>query len=383
VTENDSHGQFIWLIAEYYRYTGDRALVERMWPRIAAAVAHMDSLRGERRTAEWRAPEKRKFYGLLLPSISHEGYPNPMHSYWDDFFGYRGYADAAYLAEVLGRGNDRARYAAARDTFGRDLAASIAAAMAEKGIDYVPGCAELGDFDATSTTVALTPTDAADLLPEAAIRATFERYWAFFRDRRDGTLEWSAFTPYEVRTIGSFVRLGWRGRANEALDYFMAHRQPAGWRQWAEVAHRDPRAPRYIGDMPHTWVGSDFVRSVLDMLVYERARDSSLVIAAGVPRSWLVHGTAGDSGGVGESSPLQVRDVGTVHGPVRYSMRARGDAVETSIEPGPRIPPGGLIVIPPARVPFRSATVNGAAAPITPEGGVVVRALPARVVMRP
>jgi hypothetical protein len=371
VTENDSHGQFIWLVAEYYRYTQDRALVERLWPRIVAAVGHMDSLRGDRRTAEWRTPGKRRFFGLLLPSISHEGYPNPMHSYWDDFFAYRGYLDAVFLAGVLGRGAERTRYAAARDTFARDLAASIAAAMAEQRIEYVPGCAELGDFDATSTTVALTPTDAADLLPDAAIRATFERYWTFFTDRRDGRLEWDAFTPYEVRVIGSFVRLGWRDRANQALEWFMGHRNPPGWRQWAEVAYPDPRAPKYIGDIPHTWVGSDFVRSVLDMLVYERARDSSLVVAAGVPWSWI------------ERDGVAIRDVGTIHGPVAYTLRATGDSVEVALAPGMRMPPGGVVVVPPARRPFRHATVDGVVAPITSEGGVVVRALPARVVLSP
>jgi hypothetical protein len=371
VTENDSHGQFIWLIAEYYRYTGDRALVERMWPHVAAAVAHMDSLRGERRTSEFRAPDKRKFFGLLLPSISHEGYPNPMHSYWDDFFAYRGYADAAYLAQVLGRRTELPGYTAARDTFGRDLGASIAAAMAEKHIDYVPGCAELGDFDATSTTVALTPTEAADLLPDAAIRATFERYWKFFTERRDGKLEWEAFTPYEMRVIGSFVRLGWRDRANEALEWFMDYRNPPGWRQWGEVAYRDKRAPKYVGDIPHTWVGSDFVRSALDMLAYERGRDSSLVVAAGVPWSWIEHERIG---------AYKIR---SIYGQIDYSMRASGDSVELELGATLRIPRGGIIVIPPARRPFRTATINGKPARITSEGGVVVRALPARVVLSP
>jgi len=370
VTENDSHGEFIWLVAEYFRYTGDRPLVERMWPRIAAAVAHMDSLRGERRTDEWRTRAKRKFFGLLLPSISHEGYPNPMHSYWDDFFAYRGYVDAAYLAGVLGKTADLARYAAERDTFARDLAASIAVVRGEKSIDYVPGCAELGDFDATSTTVALSPTGAADLLPEKAIRSTFERYWKFFRDRRDGLLEWEAFTPYEVRTIGSFVRLGWRDRANEALRYFMTYRTPPGWQQWAEVAYRQPRAPRYIGDMPHTWVGSDFVRSVLDMLAYERGRDSALVIAAGVPWSWLRDG-------------VEVSGVRTTLGALGYAMVARGDTVDVRLEPGLRVPPGGIVVAPPARRAFRRATVDDVSTPLTADGAVIVRRLPARIVMSP
>ncbi len=382
VTENDSHGQFIWLVAEYYRYTGDRGLVERMWPHVAAALSHLDSLRAERRTREWRTPEKRRFFGLLPPSISHEGYANPMHSYWDDFFAWRGYVDANFLAGVLGREADGARYAAARDTFARDLAASVAATMDEKHIDYVPGCAELGDFDATSTTVALTPTGAADLLPARALYDTFERYWKFFADRRDGRLRWDAFTPYEMRVIGAFVRLGWRDRAHQALRYFMAHRRPPGWRQWAEVEYREPRSPRTLGDLPHTWVGSDFVRSVLDMLAYERGADSSLVVAAGVPWSWIAPDTA-RSGRVRTDSGVRVEDLRTIYGPLRYVLRARGDTVEVRIGGALRVPPGGIVVQPPARVEFRAARVNGVPAPVRPDGSVIVRALPARLVMRP
>jgi hypothetical protein len=37
---------------------------------------------------------------------------------------------------------------------------------------------------------------------------------------------------------------------------------------------RDPRHARFLGDMPHTWVGTDFVRSVQEMLAYEREPDA-------------------------------------------------------------------------------------------------------------
>lgn len=47
-----------------------------------------------------------------------------------------------------------------------DLEASVAEAMAVHGIDYVPGCANLGDFEANSTTIALDPCAAAALMPE-------------------------------------------------------------------------------------------------------------------------------------------------------------------------------------------------------------------------
>ncbi len=373
VPEHDSSGEFIFLVAEYLRYTGDRGRAEALWPRVARAAAYLDSLRQERRTAEFRAAGKRHFFGLLPPSISHEGYSaKPMHSYWDDLFALRGFKDAAYLAGALGRRAEQARWAAVRDGFGRELGASLAAAMAAHRIDYLPGCADLGDFDATSTTIALDPVQAGALLPPRSLERTFERYWRFFRDRRDGRAEWEAFTPYEMRAIGAFARLGWRERGAELLEFFMRHRRPPGWAQWPEVVRSDARAPAFLGDLPHTWVGSDFVRSTLDLLAYAREADSSLVVGAGVPWGWL----AGTSG-------VTVRDLPTPYGRLGFTLRARGDTVEAEIASGLRVPRGGIVVSARAARPWRRASVNGAPAPVGPGGVVVVRRLPARVLLRP
>ena len=91
--------------------------------------------------------------------------------------------------------------------------------------------------------------------------------------------------------MGTFVRLGWRQRAQELLDFFFADRRPPGWNQWAEVVGREPRQPRFVGDMPHGWVASDFIRSALDLFAYEREADNALVLAAGLPCSgWRARG---------------------------------------------------------------------------------------------
>ena len=371
VPEHDSDGEFIYLVAEYFRHTGDRALLERTWPAVERAAAYLDSLRQLRRTAEWRAPGKEEFFGLLPPSISHEGYSaKPMHSYWDDLFALRGFKDATYLAGVLGHAEDAARLAAVRDEFQRELAASVRAAMERHHIDYVPGCADLGDFDATSTTIALDPVQADSVLPRAALERTFERYWQFFRERRDGVKPWEAFTPYEMRTIGAFARLGWRERADSLLDFFMKYRRPPGWQQWAEVAWHDERTPHFIGDLPHTWVGSDFVRSVLDLFAFESESDSTLVIAAGVPLAWVT-----------EPPGLSVRGLSTSLGPLTCALRARGRGIEARIEAGLRVPPGGIVLRAPGS--FRRAAVNGSPATVGPAGEVVLRELPATVVLSP
>lgn len=364
VPENDSHGEFIYLVAEYFRHTGDTATLTRMWPHLAKAVAFMDSLRLSRKTPEFLTADQRVFYGLLPQSISHEGYSaKPMHSYWDDFFGLRGFKDAAIIARVLNR-PELARYIAMRDAFQTDLHNSIALAMVNHRIDYVPGAAELGDFDATSTTVGVDPAGELGTALEPAIRRTFDRYYENFVKQRDGGQAWNIYTPYEWRVAGTFVRLGQRERAHELVDFFFQGQRPSEWHQWAEVVWQKEDTAHFIGDMPHTWVGSDYIRSVLDMFAYERDSDSSLVIGAGVPANWLR-----------EDEGIRVTGLSTHYGRLSYSMRATGNVVRIDIAAGLRVPPGGIVIEPPANGKPTQVFLNGMSIPF--ESGIRVTALPA------
>jgi hypothetical protein len=330
VPENDSQGELIYAVAELYRHAGDRDMLGSMWPHVVAAVGYMDELRLGERTEANRARNP-AFYGLMPASISHEGYSaKPMHSYWDDFWALRGYKDAVAIAQWLGKTGDARRFAASRDQFRDDLYASIATATQQRGVDFIPGSAELGDFDATSTTIALAPGGEQGRLPEPLLQNTFERYWREFTARRDGRREWDAYTPYELRTIGSFVRLGWRERAHEALDFFFEDQQPHGWNQWAEVVSRTPRKPFFLGDLPHAWVESDYVRSALDLFAYARDRDDALVLAAGIPSSWL----AGDG--------IAVVGLRTPYGRLGYALQQRGGRLRLRIDAG-ATPPGGFV----------------------------------------
>jgi hypothetical protein len=370
--EHDSHGEFVYLVAEVLRYTGDLAFAERLWPPARRAATHINALRAQRRTAEWRTPENAPYFGLLPPSISHEGYSaKAMHSYWDDFFALRGLTDAAYLAARLGHDDDARHFAASRDTFAADLRASIAAAQKAHKVDYVPGCADLGDFDATSTTIALDPVDAESVAGETALKNTFDRYWANFKQRRDGPQTWDAYTPYEVRTIGAMARLGGRDRANQALTYFLNDRRPKGFMDWAEVVGREYRKPRFIGDMPHTWVGTDYVRSVIDLFAYTRGADSALVVGSGLPRAW-----------VADAPGVRVAKLPTPFGPLAYRMRVETGRTVCDLEDGLRTPSGGIVVAPPPPAGKRwgRVTVNGNGATLDQDGRVTVRELPATVV---
>ncbi len=374
VAEHDSDGQFIFLVAEAVRITGDRVFAAELWPAVRAAARHIDALRARRRTTAWRAGEAQRFFGLLPESISHEGYSaKPMHSYWDTFWAVRGLDDAATLAATLGHVDQARQLAASRDELRGDLIASLGLAMRHHRIDYLPGCAELGDFDATSTAVALAPLGLAHWLPVGAVEHTFETYWSRFVARRDGIAPWRDFTPYELRAVPAFVRLGWRERAWELLSWFLGYRQPSSWLQWPEIVWSDSHTARFVGDLPHSWVGSEYVRAFLDLFAFEREEDAALVLAAGVPAGWL------DSG-----ETVGVKGLRTRYGPMSYAILGREGVVRVRVDSGSSLPPGGVVVALPGIPPGWEGKANGKTIRASARGEFLLSELPCELlVVRP
>jgi hypothetical protein len=376
VPENDSDGEFAFAATELWRFGRDENAARVLWPHVAAAIAHMESLRASERVAANRVGERAAYFGLMPPSISHEGYSDKAaYSYWDDFWAYAGYRSAVELATGLGLDGDASRLAAQRDEFLVDLQASLSASTARFGLDVLPGAADRGDFDPTSSTVALSPGGLLHALPRALIERTFDRYWRNLQARRSDELAGvrhgdGAYTPYEWRNVGAFVRLDERQRAQEAMAYFYADRRPPGWNQWAEVVVRDAREPRFVGDMPHGWVASDHVRSVLDLFAYEDESERSLVLAAGVPMEWL------------RGKGLSIRDLRTPYGKLSWSARLGAkDAIDIRVSGLRSFPPGGVILRGPWSKKAR-VIIDGRLADV-PAGAIALTRLPARVRVEP
>jgi hypothetical protein len=340
VPEHDSHGEFIWAVANYAKYTGDTEFLTRMYPRVKAAVGYIEGLRAQRMTAEFEVEgtEAQRFYGLVPESISHEGYSaKPMHSYWDNFFCLLGLKEAVWVAQTLGAAEDAEQWESAVHQYRSALKVSIERTMMAKGVDYIPGCAELGDFDSTSTTIAMFPCDEQGAIPPAWLEGTFSRYKQFFRARASPGAVWDAYTPYEIRHVGAFVRLGEPEFAHETLRWFRGHQRPAGWNHWAEVVWNDRDNPRFLGDMPHTWVGSDYLNAVRSMFVYER--EGGLVVFGGVPRRWVESGEL-----------VSFMGFRTPWGELNGSLKREGNRVKVSLKGGPTVPQAGITVVCPPGV---------------------------------
>lgn len=349
VPENDSQGEYIFLATELYRYTGDKVALEKDWSAIKGAVNYMDKLRLSERSSANQTPERKMLYGLMPPSISHEGYSaKAQYSLWDDFWALRGYKDAADVAQWLGKAEAN-QIAASRDEFASDLHKAILASVQHFNIDYIPGATSLGDFDATSTTIGLDPGGEQSRLDQTLLNRTFETYWERFVARRDGKLGWNDYTPYELRNVSAFIRLGWRDRADALLEFFKNDRRPQAWNQWAEVVGKERREIRFIGDMPHAWISSDYIRAALDMFAYENHDDHALVLGAGFDADWLI----GDG--------VSIKGLATPYGQLDFAMRGNAAKLSVTIS-GDAKPPGGFILPWPFDGTLPSAKVNGKAA---------------------
>ncbi|HXC52345.1 MAG TPA: discoidin domain-containing protein [Candidatus Limnocylindrales bacterium] len=373
LVEHDSHGQLVYAVMEEYRLTGDRAFLAEMWPVVHKAVGCIERLRGERLTPEYQTGDMRACYGLLPESASHEGYlAHPVHSYWDDFWGVRGIKDAAAMAAILDHPADAQHLTSLHADFAKDLYASIRTTISMRKLDYIPGSVEWADFDPTATSNALGMLDESANLPADVVDQMFEKFFTGFRSKRAGAIDWTNYTPYGVRLIGALVRIGKREGALELFEFALSQRRPVPWNQWPEISWRDPTSPGHLGDLPHSWIGAEYMLSLLSMFAFERDADESLVIGAGLSSAWL-----SDAGGV------EVRGLPTWYGKLSYTLRRESASeLQLHIDGDLAVPRGGIV----ARLPFDAAPtevlVNGTATRSFTAEEVVIRELPADVIMR-
>jgi hypothetical protein len=102
-----------------------------------------------------------------------------------------------------------------------------------------------------------------------------------------------------------------------------------------------------VGDMPHGWVASDFIRSALDLFAYEREADGALVLAAGLPQPWL------------EGEGVALEDLRTAYGRLSFSLQSQGRRLILKISAGLQPPPGGLMFVWPGEQPPGRTRLNG------------------------
>jgi hypothetical protein len=94
-------------------------------------------------------------------------------------------------------------------------------------------------------------------------------------------------------------------------------------------------------------VASDFIRSALDLFSYEREADGALVLAAGLPQSWL------------EGEGVTVENLRTPYGRLSYSLQSQGRRLILKVVADLQLPPGGLVFVWPGEQPPGRTRLNG------------------------
>ncbi|MCK4947983.1 MAG: discoidin domain-containing protein [Candidatus Aureabacteria bacterium] len=364
VDEYDSQGEFVFTILQYYLFSKDKEWLKGKLPNVIKALEYLVYLRNQRLTPEYKqVPAKKVFYGILPDSISHEGYVPPVHSYWDNFWALEGWKAGKEIAKILDR-DDLSRWAEGEyQALKKSFYESLKLAMEQKKINYIPGCVEKGDHDATATAIAVIYCEELENLPQPQLKNTFDKYYLNLR-RRMASSARCIFGPYELRTATAFIYMGQKSRALTLLRFLLKYRQPASWNQWAEVIDSDYRAPFYLGDMPHTWVGSEYLNAVRSLFVYEL--NNRLILAHGVDEKWLKEG-------------VSVKDMPTYYGSISYRIEKEENILRAKFEGDVTSPPGGFVFKIPSAGKVKEVAVVEGVSDVFSEGEVVFYKLPAEI----
>ena len=355
--EFDAQGEFVGIAADVYRISRDRKFLKRVFPTVVRATRFLEELCA--RTNARHGPETR-FHGLVAPSISHEGYNKPSYSYWDDYFALSAWRDCDWLAREIGDASVAAYARERGGVFAVNLARSIRMTAAGMGKGVIPGSADRDDVDPHATAIAFEPCRVDDVLPAELVPATFDLAAKLIATICAPGFEGN-YSPYIVRDLNAFVALGRFDDAFALLSTVLDGRRPRGWRGWAEVVWSDPRAPDYIGDMPHTWIGAEFATAIRRMLLRENG--DTLELFRAVPDAWW------------EGEGIQLRDLPTGFGVANLRGRRGGSEATVDLSlTGPA----------PARILFRYPGVKRALADDRPceiRGDVILAARWTRLVI--
>jgi hypothetical protein len=350
LVEHDSHGQLIFGVMESFRFTRDRKFLKKMWPHVQKAARFLETLIASRLTVEYRKTDKRTCWGLLPESASHEGYlAHPVHSYWDDFWGLRGLRDAASAARELGHPDRAQHFAKLASSLHSHLKASIQRVINARSIPYVPGSVEWADFDPTATSNAISLLHGIDCMPPEQVESMFSIYMRDFRRKQRGEMAWTNYTAYEIRIIGALLRLGKRAEALDLLAFFLSDRRPLRWNQWPEISWKDPRTPGHLGDVPHTWIASEYMLVFISLFAFECESDDTIVIGAGIDQAWLK-----------SKRGIAIQGLPTTYGTLDLKMnREANGSLRVEIGGQLKPPSGGFVIRPPGNGQIKALEVNG------------------------
>jgi len=344
----DANGYALWALVEYYRLSGDRQWLARVYPVIRKAVGWV------RQAREQNQDSTSPFQGLL-PAAPADGeflWDGRHHIVGYDFQNLRGVQAAALAAEALGETADAADYRAEFEDYKR----SILRAVERTGLPYYPPSYEKagthwGNLEALFPTPLIGPDDARLTATVRHVHTEFGALEGQPGGFIEGTLPFSpgvhkpaAIHPYLTQFVTNTHII--RGESAEALDGFYSYLlHTTATHGFPEGVHY--RLRQAWGDtVPHLWAAALYVTTLRNMLV--REEQGTLHLLSCVPAPWLADGRQ-----------LEARQMPTHFGPVSVVARGEGEAIRVEMDVPRRQAPERIVVHVPPTLEIVSAALDG------------------------
>ena len=288
-----------WFIMEHYLDVRDRGFLADVFPRMLASTRWQERARA--RTRVERDGRRTLDYGLMPPGMGDAGLMNGdsfygvflPHNIWALF----GDEETLRAAEILGLKAEAAEVRADCAAARTDLLAAIhGGAIPEKDFSWIPGVAgktsgsRWGALNAAFPCRLLAPDDP---LITGTIRKMESNMSPGGIPIHTGWMVDGMWVAITVDNLAETLLL--RGDGDAFARYLYAtlnHGTPLY--SWCEERGPEPGATKTSGDRQHLWTPVAVVRAIRDSLVFEDG--TSLNLAQGADRSWLLRGAVGGSG---------------------------------------------------------------------------------------